>query len=214
MKEKYIEIIDNNLDKNFIINSENCTWDKIYNSKNAQNCYIADNFEDVKFCEIWYEAKDCFWCVGLKNSKYCILNKQYKKQDYFKLKEKIINYIIDTWEFWEFFPMQNSPYCYNETLAQNTFKLSKKEILDLWLDYKEEEKQEAYTWPEIKIPENIKKTSDSILKEVLKCKTCSKNYKIIKQELSFYKKIWISLPESCFKCRNLERIKIIKPVIF
>lgn len=66
-------------------------------------CYIVgDGAYNNKFCaECWPEArdteysfycvqsKDCFGCVNLKRKQYCILNKQYTREKYFKLKEKL-----------------------------------------------------------------------------------------------------------------------------
>jgi len=43
---------------------------------------------------------NCFWCVWLRNKQYCILNKQYTKEEYNKLIPKIIEYMISTWEWW------------------------------------------------------------------------------------------------------------------
>jgi hypothetical protein len=49
-------------------------------------CLSSKNMEYSLFCK---NSSDCFGCVGLKNAKYCILNKQYEKGEYFKLTEKI-----------------------------------------------------------------------------------------------------------------------------
>lgn len=40
------------------------------------------------------EIRDCFGCIGLHdNEQYCILNKQYTKQEYEELVQKIIEHM-------------------------------------------------------------------------------------------------------------------------
>ena len=64
---------------------------------------VGEEVADIKFsCECWPSSRgieysllcrsssDLFGCVGLKKKKYCILNKQYTKEEYKKLREKII----------------------------------------------------------------------------------------------------------------------------
>ena len=45
-----------------------------------------------------FNSSDLFWCVWLKNKQYCILNKQYTKEEYNKLVPKIIEHMKKTWE--------------------------------------------------------------------------------------------------------------------
>ena len=58
-----------------------------------------------------------------------------------------------------------------------------------------------------KIPESINDVSDSILNEVLICIDCKRNYKIIQNELLFYRKMKIPIPRRCFYCRHEARLK-------
>ncbi len=74
-----------------------------------------------------YNIKNCnnvFWCVNLKNKQYCILNKQYTKEEYNTLVPKIIKKMKADWEWWEFFPSSISPFWYNETVAQEYFPIN------------------------------------------------------------------------------------------
>jgi len=56
------------------------------------------------------------------------------------------------------------------------------------------------------IPDNINDVQDSILKEVLACEACGRNYKIIQAELQFYRKMVLPLPRKCFYCRHKDRL--------
>ena len=77
---------------------------------------------------MWYSmhcrsSSNCFGCIGLHDAEYCIFNKQYTKDDYEKTVAKIINYMIETGEWGEFFHPSLSPFGYNETVAQEYYPL-------------------------------------------------------------------------------------------
>ena len=59
---------------------------------------------DVAYTEECFGSQDLFGCVGLRQSQYCIFNKQYSKADYFILKNKIIEHMKQTGEYGVFFP--------------------------------------------------------------------------------------------------------------
>jgi hypothetical protein len=52
---------------------------------------------------------------------------------------------------------------------------------------------------------------DNIFEEILACEKCTKNYKIIKQELEFYKKIGLPIPHLCPDCRYDIRFRLRNP---
>ena len=64
------------------------------------------------------------------------------------------------------------------------------------------------------IPSDITTTSDSATNEIFECSHkancnhgCTKAFRIIPDELSFYKKIGIPLPTLCPACRTMERLE-------
>ncbi|MBI2627645.1 hypothetical protein HYW72_01810 [Candidatus Nomurabacteria bacterium] len=57
------------------------------------------------------------------------------------------------------------------------------------------------------IPDSINEIGDSILNEVFACVDCKRNYKIIPNELIFYRKMKIPIPRRCFYCRHANRLK-------
>ena len=125
-------------------------WKKCYdydiwweNSENIYEVHCTGTASNIMFSNvIWgnsnniFYSDNCltsnlnlFWCVWLKNKSYCILNKQYTKEEYEILVPKIIENMMKTWEWWEFFPSSISPFGYNETVAQEYFPLNREEIL-------------------------------------------------------------------------------------
>ena len=84
-----------------------------------------DQVANLDYCYFCWQSKECFGCVGLRHAQYCILNKQHTKEEYFALREKIIEHMKKTGEWGEFFPIEISPFAYNETLAHEYFPMTK-----------------------------------------------------------------------------------------
>lgn len=163
---------------------------------------------DVAYVEHCFGSQDLFGCSGLRQSQYCILNKQYSKEEYFALREKIIEHMKKTEEWGEFFPSKYSHFGYNETIALDNYPLHKEETLTKgfnWFDNlqfttgKETIRNEN-------LPDSINNVRDTILNEILSCESTGRNYKITEQELNFYRKLGIPLPRKCFFARHQERI--------
>jgi hypothetical protein len=148
--------------------------------------------------------------VGLKKKQYCILNKQYTKEEYFALKEKIIEHMRKTNEYGEFFPSEICPFGYNETIAMDCFPASKEEVLKMGFQWRDPEVKEVQPQT-CEIPDSIGDVKDSITNEVLVCAECNKNFKIISQELKLYRQMAIPVPHVCSACRHIKRMKKLDP---
>ena len=169
--------------------------------------------QEVSYVENCHSSKHLFGCSAIKHGQYCILNKEYPKEEYFKLRDKLIEHMKKTGEYGEFFPAQMSNFGYNETMAQEYFPLTKEEAIKKGFKWWDEIQKttDKGTLKAEEIPDSINDVSDSILEEVLSCVECSRNYKIVQNELNFYKKHLIPIPRKCFYCRNSERIKFENP---
>jgi hypothetical protein len=67
--------------------------------------------------------------VGLRDKKYCILNKQYEKVEYERLVAQIIEQMTATKERGQFFHPSISPFGYNETVANNYYFTEKSDVI-------------------------------------------------------------------------------------
>ena len=136
------------------------------------------------------------------------MNKQYTKEEYERLREKIIKELKEKDLYGLMMPQELAPFAYNETIAHDNMPLSKEEALAQgfrWEDDIQKTKGKETLQPE-KIPDHIRDVQDSITSEILKCIDCNRNYKIINQELLFYRKMNIPIPRKCFYCRHQDRI--------
>jgi len=178
------------------------------------------------------ECQNClnvFGCEGLRKKQYCILNKQYTKEEYEKLVPKIIKHMNDipyidnkgrVYKYGEFFPTEISPFAYNETIAQEYFPLTKEEVL-----------KQGYFWEDIEdrnykidiknedIPDKIQDIAEDIINKIIACKhrgqcieQCTEAFKITPEEFKFYKKMNLPLPRLCPNCRHYQRIKQRNPL--
>jgi len=178
------------------------------------------------------ECQNCsgvFGCEGLRKKQYCILNKQYTKEEYETLIPKIIKHMNDMpyvdqkgriYKYGEFFPSDLSPFAYNETIAQEYFPLSKEQILEqkyLWKDL--EARNYKIDIENKEIPDNIKNVADDIVNKVIACahrgkclEQCTEAFKIIPEEFKFYKGMNLPLPRLCPNCRHYQRINLRNPL--
>ncbi len=169
--------------------------------------------QEVSYVENCHSSKHLFGCSGIRHGQYCILNKEYSKEEYFTLRDKLIEHMKNWGEYGEFFPSKMSHFGYNETMAHEYFPFSRKEAEKK--GYKWWDKLQITTGKETLKPEDISDSildvKDSILNEILYCIECRRNYKIVENELIFYRKCSIPIPRKCFYCRNNWRINFKNP---
>lgn len=177
-----------------------------YNAYNLRFCMQCFNqISNLTYCKFCFTSSDLFGCVGLKKKKYCILNKQYSKEEYEALVKKIIEHMKKTKEWGEYFPAQISYHPYNLSVANEYYPLTKEQAVSKGYKWRDEDKKE-YLKQTYTIPDSTREVPDTIINETLACKTCGKNFKITTAELNFYKKQNFPIPRKCFHCRHKERV--------
>jgi hypothetical protein len=170
-----------------------------------------------------------FCCIGLKKKQYCILNKQYTKEEYEKLVPEIIKHMNDMpyidkkgriYRYGEFFPVELSPFGYNETTAQEYFPLGEVEAKTSGYNWRQpKERNYGITKGSEEIPDSIAEIQDSVLDEVIACahkgaceEDCMTAFKILPEDLKFYRRMNLPLPRLCPNCRRYQRLKQRNPL--
>ncbi len=175
-----------------------------------EQCWDGAN---IFYCDCCQNCTDCFGCIGLQRKKFCILNKQYSEEEYRKLLPQIVDHMKKHKEWGEFFPPSVSPFALNETVINEYYPLSKSEAQKQGWRWREDlpftTGKETIEWSNI--PKRIEEIDDSILNEVLACERCHRNYRIIQQELNYYREKKLPLPHNCPDCRHLVRIGLRNP---
>ena len=192
-------------------------------------CYSTLESKECEYSFVLKNCSNCFGCVGLKGASYCIFNKQYKKDEYFEMVEKIKKQMIDmpyidkkgrVYRYGEFFPYEMSPFGYNETNAVDYFPINKAEAVTKGYNWREREKRNYnITIHSNELPDSIKEVDENIFNEIIGCPNdgnekyqCTTAYRIMPEELQFYKQKGLSLPRYCPNCRHYQRLKFINPM--
>ena len=187
--------------------------------------YCTPDVVNLEYCFWNTSCKNNFGCVNLKRKSYCILNKQYPKEEFEKLRAQIIedmkkNPYVDKLDrkfyYGEFFPPEMSKFAYNKSNAMRFFPKTKEEALAM-----------GYTWDDTEnpspqatmnaeaLPETIKETTDEILNEIIECAECKRSYRITQGELGLMRKMGLPLPHECPKCRENKRFaRMTKPKMY
>jgi hypothetical protein len=169
--------------------------DNAYNLKFCSTCTTSNS--NLEYCSLCTSSSDLFGCISLKKKKYCILNKQYSKENFQILRKKIIEHMEKTKEWGQFFPKNFSGFGYNETTAMDNFPLTKEHALAkgfTWCDYEMPLTEVEKTIQANSLPKTIAEVSDDILKWAIVCEKTKKPFKITQQELSFYRLLNIPCP--------------------
>ena len=211
-------------DSEFCFDSLGCA-----NTQNVKASHLPWDSFDMEYTDACESCSNCFGCVGLLHHEYCILNKKYSKEEYFKLRDIIVKRMKDNpykgkgekiYNYGEFFPPEFSPHDYNETMANFYYPLNKEEAEKAGYYWKDaEQKDYVITIDSKDLPNNIKNVRYSILKEVIRCEhaglctgdQCTEAFRITQGELSLYKRLNIPLPHLCHNCRFYERLKLENP---
>jgi len=178
------------------------------------NCFKS--IQDLEYSVFCTNSHHLFGCVGLRNKEYCILNKQYTKEEYEELIPKIKAHMDEMpytdkkgskYKYGEFFPIETSFYGYNNTLANEFFPLSKEKIEEEgygWVDTDKGEYEPDMDASDI--PDSWDETTDSIVGKLITCSQCKRAYRIIQSEFDFLKSENIPLPRTCVDCRHKTRL--------
>jgi hypothetical protein len=149
---------------------------------------VYNQVQDVLYSDTCYTSvQNVFGCVGLKRRKYCILNKQYSKEEYEALLPKIIEHMKSTGEWGQFFPKYMSPFSY--TYSDATYHFPKTQ---------EEAEKMGYMWKD-----DLATTPAG--PDSIQCEVTGKNFRLIPQELKFYEKFNLPHPKRCPEQRHLDR---------
>jgi len=156
-----------------------------------------------------FNSNHCIGSAGLRKKDYCILNKQYSREEFERMREGIVRGMREQGEWGEFFPPDMSPFGYNETVAQEQFPLTKETAVAAGFSWEDHPRgtfgKETIAWE--KIQDSIDDVGAlDVPKEIFVCTACKKNYRIISDEFAFYKNLRIPLPRLCPDCRHARRV--------
>lgn len=159
---------------------------------------IGGNSEIFYSMAVYNGNQNLFGCIGMKKNAYCILNKQYSKNEYETLIPRIIEHMKKTGEWGEFFPAELSDFDYNETCAMLLNPLTKEQALAA-----------GYRWHNMEETAPVQAEGGN----VVKCRESGRSFRLIPQELKFYEQMKIPRPIFHPDIRHLHRVALRNPYI-
>jgi hypothetical protein len=184
----------------------------------------ANGCRYLEYCSNCDSSANLFGCIGMRGKEYCILNKQYPKEEYELLLPKIKKQMDEmpyvdkaghVYKYGEFFPSEISTFAYNESMANELSPMSEDEARKQGYSWRNlEEKNYQVTMQDYEIPDDVNKVDDSILGQTLRCEhqancehNCTKAFRVTAKDLEFYRNMQLSLPKLCPNCRHHRRLK-------
>ncbi len=168
--------------------------------------YFVENCLETEYSFECSDCQYCFGCSGLSKKKYCILNKQYSEDEYWKLVDEIKTSMVQGGGYGEFLPLGNAFFFYEDSYAGALCPLDENRYSTMKPRLKNEKAPEASPAAN-NIPDNIKNVADSILDSTIICEVSRKPFKITKQEFDFYRKHSIPVPLLHPRTRLLNRFR-------
>lgn len=123
------------------------------------------------------------------------------------------------YKYGEFFPIEFSPFSYNESLAYEEFPMTKEKVLrEKYFWYETKEKNRNFVIKGEELPDDIKNVSNELTSKAISCtnkvdvfEKCTYAFRITPEELKFYKQMNLPLPRCCPNCRYYKRREFKKP---
>jgi len=142
------------------------------------------------------DSSDCFGCIGMENKRFCIFNKQFSEEEYWLKVDEIKTAMLERGEYGEFFPMSFSPFPYNSTIAHLSFPITEKKAAgkNLWWQEPQTSEFSGRVLSKNEIPKNIRDVKDDILDGAVRCEVTEKPFRIIREELEFYRRQNLPIP--------------------
>ncbi|MBP6911845.1 MAG: hypothetical protein KBB88_01420 [Candidatus Pacebacteria bacterium] len=176
----------------FSVSSKFCTDSEyIFNSKNLSNCFM---------------------CFGLQNKSYCILNRQYEKEEYFRIVDEIKSHLVLRGEYGDGLGIEYCAQGYNTSLAQISYPLDDETIHAIggYVTVDPEINLEGIeVLSKEEVPETIEEVDDGIVVKAILCNETKRPFKIIPSELAFYRKMRLPLPTVHPQVRMIEMMRMV-----
>ncbi|MDA1038388.1 MAG: hypothetical protein O2877_01725 [bacterium] len=162
---------------------------------------IVSRCIDVEFCSSCFDCENLFGCVGLRKKKFCIFNKQYTEEEYWKKLDEIKSSMLERGEYGDFPSMKHSTQHWSGSGAKLVYDATEEECLKLGAAEFESSSMGA-EGPEIdrasiRKMDGIPDTADdTLLGSPYFDDQFGRRYGYLKPELALYTKLKIAPPRS------------------
>ena len=188
-------------------------WERLSNVRFSYGA--VKGTRNIEYCDMLSNVHDSFGCVNLSNKSFCILNRQYTKEEYQELLPRIKAHMNEMpykdlrgreFRYGEFFPPALSPFGYNETIAFEYFPLDRDQALAQGFKWNDYASSHDIAPSDYEIPDDIKNVDDNITEKILRSTKNGKVFRIIPMELAFCRRFGIPIPREAPFERHRRRV--------
>lgn len=89
-------------------NSDSSFCIRIQDSKLLSNCFEVSwsaKCSNLLFCHDCFDLRDSMFCYHVASRQYCIANRQYSKEEYFKVRKMVVDHLLKNKFKVDFFPV-------------------------------------------------------------------------------------------------------------
>ena len=170
---------------------------------------------DIEYSSECTNCQNCFGCVGLKNKKFHIFNKPYQETEYWQLVDEIKTKMLNDGEYGELFSPSLGLFPYQASRGQKYYPLDEEKAKEKgipWYPEPESQVPERTHLRDVQeIPADIKNVDDSILNDAIRCEITGRPFKIVAEELKFYRHMNLPVPTKHPWQRIMERAAVEHP---
>lgn len=166
--------------------------------------------DDMEYCYSCYDCEHCFGCVGLSRKKFCILNKQYSEEEYWRAVDALKCAMLDRGEYGRPFPAAFShsyfpdggPMMYLGATLDDWDKIGFPHFAidadgafgELRMEGRSVKKMEE-------VPESVDDLDDTWAGVPIEDPEIQRPYTLLKPEIAWYKRMRIAPPRAHFTNR-------------
>ncbi len=176
-------------------------------SSNIKYGFLNIHCDNNEYCLLCYNCENCFGCVGLQRKKFCIFNKEYPEDEYWRRVDELKCAMLDRGEYGEFFPIKYSPSYHAESGSPTWFHSTPEEAKQLGaLDYDPESEgaigKDLVDASKLRklseLPDHVNDLSDDWIGVPLLDETANRRFAMIKPEVEFYRRMKVAPPKKHF----------------
>jgi hypothetical protein len=192
-------------------------------SSNCRYVYAMVGCQNMEYSMNCFNCENCFGCIGLQRKKFCIFNKQYSEEDFWKKVDEIKSAMLDRGEYGECFPAYFAASYFYESGAAVLFGCDKTDAQQLGVADYDPNANGASGYGEV--DPNAKQTSEipASLADInvedwagkpIFDPAINRQFSFLKPELEFYHKKRIAPPKEHFITRMITLLKQMNSAIF
>ncbi len=181
-------------------------------SSNVKFSFATKESADSEFLMTCTNCQNCFGCIGLKNASYCIFNKQYTSEEYYKKLDDIKTKMLQDGSYGEYLPMSFGLCAYNGSMASFIYPITEGDAKARGIYWQPETDVDMKNLKSIdarELPDNISDATDELCELAIVGLISKKPFRLTSREIKFYKQNKIALPLDTPYSRIVDRYKIL-----